>query len=533
MPLRHFAGTELDHVDAEPHRGLGREDPFLLRDVLLEDVRLDRPAEAIVRDVLLVRDADVEPEEHRGGPVDGHGGGDLVERDAVEEELHVLQRVDGNAFATDLAERLRMIGVVAHERRHVEGGREPRLSVLEQVSETGVRLLGHAEAGELAHRPKAAAVHRRIDAPRVREDPGKAEIAVIVDLDVVRRVERLHVDPRHRREQGVPFWLFLVELAPPLGGCVCPSTVLGRRHGRIVRTPFDAPKQPFERHALALDQRSTHPLQTRAYAPRAISVTRRHPDRARPAHSIGGFLGRLYGFYTVFGSIPEPETPMAPISRAKERCEATYDQLPQTAANGKAPGSGRPPGLCLVDSVGKRGRPSRSHRGHVLRGASAHRIVRAGRQHPRVSRQRPRLSAGRDGLDGAKARARSPGSRGLGRVHGQPGRCLGLPLRRGHRKGGLDRLRERRQPADALRARDDHRPAGQDRALSHRPPPPGRSNLALAPGRCRPSAAARSERRRPVRRPPRSVCDQHPPGRDPRRVGPGHHPGRPPLVARP
>ena len=103
VPLRHLTGTELDHVDAEAHRRLGREDPLLLRDVLLEDVRLDRPAETIVRDALLVGDADVEAEEHRGRPVDGHRGGDLVERDAVEEELHVFERIDGDALATDLA----------------------------------------------------------------------------------------------------------------------------------------------------------------------------------------------------------------------------------------------------------------------------------------------------------------------------------------------------------------------------------------------------------------------------------------------
>ena len=85
-----------------------------------------------------------------------------------EERLHVGERVDGDALAPDLAERARVIGVVAHQRRHVEGGREPGLAVLEQVAEALVRLLGRAEAGELAHRPEAAAVHRRVDAARER-----------------------------------------------------------------------------------------------------------------------------------------------------------------------------------------------------------------------------------------------------------------------------------------------------------------------------------------------------------------------------
>ena len=67
MPKRHLSRAELDHVDHEPHRGLRREDPFLLCDVLLEDVRLDRPAQLRARDTLLLSDTEVEREQHRGG----------------------------------------------------------------------------------------------------------------------------------------------------------------------------------------------------------------------------------------------------------------------------------------------------------------------------------------------------------------------------------------------------------------------------------------------------------------------------------
>ena len=55
------------------------------------------------------------------------------------------------------------VGVVAHQRRHVERRREPRLPVIEQVAEALVGLLGRPEPGELAHRPQAPAVHGRVD----------------------------------------------------------------------------------------------------------------------------------------------------------------------------------------------------------------------------------------------------------------------------------------------------------------------------------------------------------------------------------
>ena len=107
VPERHLLRAELDHVGHEPHRGLGREDELLLRDVLLEDVGLDRPAQGRARDALLLGDADVEGEQDRGRRVDRHRRRDLAERDPVEEPRHVLERVDGDALAADLALRAR------------------------------------------------------------------------------------------------------------------------------------------------------------------------------------------------------------------------------------------------------------------------------------------------------------------------------------------------------------------------------------------------------------------------------------------
>ena len=61
-----------------------------------------------------------------------------------------------------------VVGVVAHQRGHVEGRREAGLAVVEQVAEALVGLLARAEAGELAHRPQPPAVHRLVDAARER-----------------------------------------------------------------------------------------------------------------------------------------------------------------------------------------------------------------------------------------------------------------------------------------------------------------------------------------------------------------------------
>jgi hypothetical protein len=78
-------------------------------------------------DALLLGDDDVQRQQHRGRRVDRHRRRHLVERDVAEQPGHVGERRHAHALAADLAERPRVLGVVAHERRHVEGGRQAGL----------------------------------------------------------------------------------------------------------------------------------------------------------------------------------------------------------------------------------------------------------------------------------------------------------------------------------------------------------------------------------------------------------------------
>ncbi len=162
------------------------------------------PRDLAPRDAVLLGDRDVEAEEDRRGRVDGHRRRDFVERDAPEEHAHVLDRVDRDAHASDLAARELVVRVAPHLRRKIEGDAEPRLPLLEQIAVALVRLLRRSEPRVLPHRPEAPPVHVRLDAARERRLAGKPNVALEVDaFGILGPIERRRV--RLSGEKPSPF----------------------------------------------------------------------------------------------------------------------------------------------------------------------------------------------------------------------------------------------------------------------------------------------------------------------------------------
>jgi len=154
-------------------------------------------------DAALVGRGHVHREQDRRGGVDGHRRGDLTQGQVVEQHIHVLDGTDGHAHPADLPGGERRIRVVAHLRGQVEGDRQPRLALLEQVAEALVGLARGREAGVLTHGPQPAAVHRRLDTTRIGVLTGEAEglvgrqigrvggVVDVSDLDIGRGGEAL------------------------------------------------------------------------------------------------------------------------------------------------------------------------------------------------------------------------------------------------------------------------------------------------------------------------------------------------------
>ena len=113
-------GAVCHQVADEPQVRLRLEQPFLLGDVLLEDVGLQRAVEGGDVDTLALRGHEVHAEDRDGGAGDRHRCRDVTERNVGEEDVHVDRGVDRDAAVAHLTESTRVVGVATHERRHVE-----------------------------------------------------------------------------------------------------------------------------------------------------------------------------------------------------------------------------------------------------------------------------------------------------------------------------------------------------------------------------------------------------------------------------
>ena len=161
VELRHVLGGVGDDVADDPHGGLGRIDIGVADHELLEDVVLDGPSSLAWRHALLFGRDDEHGQHRDHRAVHGHRHAHLIERDAVEQDLHVLDAVDGDAGLADIADDARMVAVIAAMGGEIEGDREPLLPALQRLAVEGVALARGGEAGILPDGPGPVGIHGR------------------------------------------------------------------------------------------------------------------------------------------------------------------------------------------------------------------------------------------------------------------------------------------------------------------------------------------------------------------------------------
>ena len=198
VELGHVARSVLENIGDDLHGELRRIDIGVAHHELLEDVVLDRTGELVEGAALLQTRDDVERQDRQHGAVHGHRHRHAVERNTVEQHLHILNRADRHAGLAHVAHHARVVGVVTAVRCQVEGHRQTFLSGGEIAAVECVGLLGGRESGVLADGPRTHHVHRRVGAAQERGDACRV-VQVLHAFEVFGRIGALDGDALGRQ----------------------------------------------------------------------------------------------------------------------------------------------------------------------------------------------------------------------------------------------------------------------------------------------------------------------------------------------
>ncbi len=223
VELGHLVRRVLDDVADDAHRRLRRVDVGVADHELLEDVVLDGAAQLVLRHALFLGGHHVAGQHRQHRAVHRHRDADLLQRNAVEQNLHVLDRVDRHAGLADVAGHPRVVRVIAAMGGQIEGHRHALAAGRQVAPVEGVRFLGGRETGVLANGPRPHRVHRRLRAAQVRRQAGQG-VDVGQSLDIAPGVQRLDGDA----VGSLPVQLGDIAARRRLGGGLGPEVKLRR-----------------------------------------------------------------------------------------------------------------------------------------------------------------------------------------------------------------------------------------------------------------------------------------------------------------
>ena len=198
----------------------------------------------------------VQQQQHRSRGVDRHRRRHLAERDAVEQDAHVVDRVDRHAHLAHLAGGQHGVGVHPHLGRQVERHRQAGRTVRDQLQVARIGFRRRTEPGVLPHRPRTLGVHRGVDPAGVGELPRLAQLLVRVEAGQgLRSVDRGERSARF----GVTTHLRIVAHRPAID--------TRRRRTRSISEPRSAPVPPPNRASERSPAPSAVPARDRARSP--------------------------------------------------------------------------------------------------------------------------------------------------------------------------------------------------------------------------------------------------------------------------
>ena len=159
VELRHVLGGVFENITNDTHGHSRWVNVGVTYHEFLQDIVLNGTCKDLLVDALFDASGNEECQNRKNGAVHGHRYGHLVQRDAVEEDVHIKHGAYGYAGFTYVADNTRVIRIVAAVGRKVECDGQTLLTCCQVSLIECVGFFGSGEACVLTNSPWTENVH--------------------------------------------------------------------------------------------------------------------------------------------------------------------------------------------------------------------------------------------------------------------------------------------------------------------------------------------------------------------------------------
>ncbi len=153
-------GSIFKNISHYFHREFRWIDIGITHHKFFQDIILDGTCHFFQFGTLLQTSIDVECQNRQYSTVHGHGHRHLIQRNAIEEHLHILYRTDGYTCFSHIAHYPFMVGIIAAVCCQVECNRQALLSGSQVTAIKSIGFLSGRKACVLPDSPRTHGIHR-------------------------------------------------------------------------------------------------------------------------------------------------------------------------------------------------------------------------------------------------------------------------------------------------------------------------------------------------------------------------------------
>jgi len=191
VELRHLLGSIFKDVRDNLHGEGRRIDISITYHEFFQNIILDSTCHFFQLGTLFQTCIDIECHNRKHSTVHSHGHGHLVQRNSIEQHLHVLQGTNGYTRLADITHHAFVVGVITTVSGQVESYRQTFLAGSQITTIECIGFFGCGETGILTDGPGTQGVHHRIRTTQIRRKSGSIA-QVFHSLKVFFCINRLH-----------------------------------------------------------------------------------------------------------------------------------------------------------------------------------------------------------------------------------------------------------------------------------------------------------------------------------------------------